>query len=159
MRVEINDAVMSAVQLQPSDEIFRRGRDQFDRLYLDERGAACHGHHHPPYIDGVPPPDQVSGNALRLYPRPRQGRDVDRRRDLGLVLGPDGLSGGPTAIPDRMVWDRLPRRTQRVSEKRPEAKDRGTSRPRRAIFALEMDRAVLKFYASTDLISRRGGGR
>ena len=33
--VEINDVVISAVQQQPSDEIFRRGRDQFDRLYLD----------------------------------------------------------------------------------------------------------------------------
>ncbi len=32
--VEINDVVISAVQ-QPSDEIFRRGRDQFNRLYLD----------------------------------------------------------------------------------------------------------------------------
>ncbi|MGS1117632.1 polysaccharide deacetylase family protein [Castellaniella sp. UC4442_H9] len=33
--VEINDVVMSAVQLQPSDEILRRGRDQFDRLYQE----------------------------------------------------------------------------------------------------------------------------
>jgi len=33
--VEINDVVISAVQHQPSDEILRRGRDQFDRLYLD----------------------------------------------------------------------------------------------------------------------------
>ena len=33
--VEINDVVISAVQQQPSDEIFRRGRDQFDRLYLE----------------------------------------------------------------------------------------------------------------------------
>ncbi|HZB54276.1 MAG TPA: polysaccharide deacetylase family protein, partial [Reyranella sp.] len=32
--VEINDVVISAVQQQPSDEILRRGRDQFDRLYL-----------------------------------------------------------------------------------------------------------------------------
>ena len=30
--VEINDVVMSAVQQQPSDEIWRRGRDTFDRL-------------------------------------------------------------------------------------------------------------------------------
>src|SRR6185369_3732509 len=33
--VEVNDVVISAVQQQPSDEILRRGRDQFDRLYLD----------------------------------------------------------------------------------------------------------------------------
>jgi peptidoglycan/xylan/chitin deacetylase (PgdA/CDA1 family) len=33
--VEVNDVVMSAVQLQPSDEIFNRGRAQFDRLYQE----------------------------------------------------------------------------------------------------------------------------
>ena len=46
---------VSAVQQQPSDEIFRRGRDQFDRLYLDGQKAprvmaiAIH-----PYLTGVP---------------------------------------------------------------------------------------------------------
>jgi len=53
--VEINDVVMSAVQQQPSDEIFRRGRDQFDRLYLDggtaPRVMAISIH---PYLTGVP---------------------------------------------------------------------------------------------------------
>ena len=53
--VEINDVVISAVQQQPSDEIFRRGRDQFDRLYLDGRTAprvmAISIH---PYLTGVP---------------------------------------------------------------------------------------------------------
>jgi peptidoglycan/xylan/chitin deacetylase (PgdA/CDA1 family) len=53
--VEINDVVISAVQLQPSDEIFRRGRDQFDRLYLDgaraPRVMAISIH---PYLTGVP---------------------------------------------------------------------------------------------------------
>jgi len=53
--VEINDVVMSAVQQQPSDEIYRRGRDQFDRLYLDGRTAprvmAISIH---PYLTGVP---------------------------------------------------------------------------------------------------------
>jgi allantoinase len=53
--VEINDVVMSAVQQQPSDEIFRRGRDQFDRLYSDGRTAprimAISIH---PYLTGVP---------------------------------------------------------------------------------------------------------
>jgi peptidoglycan/xylan/chitin deacetylase (PgdA/CDA1 family) len=53
--VEINDVVISAVQLQPSDEILRRGRDQFDRLYLDgattPRVMAISIH---PYLTGVP---------------------------------------------------------------------------------------------------------
>lgn len=53
--VEINDVVMSAVQLQPSDEILRRGRDQFDRLWRDgaraPRVMAISIH---PYLTGVP---------------------------------------------------------------------------------------------------------
>ncbi|WP_414474746.1 polysaccharide deacetylase family protein [Microvirga sp. M2] len=53
--VEINDVVMSAVQQQPSDEILRRGRDQFDRLYLEgakrPRVMAISIH---PYLTGVP---------------------------------------------------------------------------------------------------------
>jgi allantoinase len=53
--VEINDVVISAVQQQPSDEIFRRGRDHFDRLHLDgaqtPRVMAISIH---PYLTGVP---------------------------------------------------------------------------------------------------------
>ncbi len=53
--VEINDVVMSAIQHQPSDEIYRRGKDQFDRLYLDgaktPRVMAISIH---PYLTGVP---------------------------------------------------------------------------------------------------------
>lgn len=53
--VEINDVVMSAIQQQPSDEIFRRGRDQFDRLYQEgaqiPRVMAISIH---PYLTGVP---------------------------------------------------------------------------------------------------------
>lgn len=53
--VEINDVVISAVQQQPSDEILRRGRDQFDRLYLDGAAAprvmAISIH---PFLTGVP---------------------------------------------------------------------------------------------------------
>ncbi|TAM85730.1 MAG: polysaccharide deacetylase [Candidimonas sp.] len=53
--VEINDVVMSAVQMQPSDEILRRGRDQFDRLYLESaesaRVMAISIH---PFLTGVP---------------------------------------------------------------------------------------------------------
>ncbi|WP_445504276.1 polysaccharide deacetylase family protein [Microvirga sp. G4-2] len=53
--VEINDVVISAVQQQPSDEILRRGRDHFDRLYLEgadsPRVMAISIH---PYLTGVP---------------------------------------------------------------------------------------------------------
>lgn len=53
--VEINDVVMSAVQLQPSDEILRRGKDQFDRLYMEgadtPRVMAISIH---PYLTGAP---------------------------------------------------------------------------------------------------------
>lgn len=53
--VEINDVVISAVQQQPSDEILRRGRDQFDRLHLDgakaPRVMAISIH---PFLTGVP---------------------------------------------------------------------------------------------------------
>jgi allantoinase len=53
--VEINDVVMSAIQQQPSDEILRRGRDQFDRLYREgatiPRVMAISLH---PYLTGVP---------------------------------------------------------------------------------------------------------
>lgn len=53
--VEINDVVISAVQQQPSDEIYKRGKDQFDRLYLEgkdnARVMAISIH---PYLTGVP---------------------------------------------------------------------------------------------------------
>jgi allantoinase len=53
--VEINDVVMSAVQLQPSDEIYRRGRAHFDRLYMEgeriPRVMAISIH---PYLTGAP---------------------------------------------------------------------------------------------------------
>lgn len=53
--VELNDVVISAVQQQPSDEILRRGRDHFDRLYQDgaksPRVMAISVH---PYLTGVP---------------------------------------------------------------------------------------------------------
>ena len=53
--VEVNDVVISAVQQMPSDEIFRRGRDQFDRLWQegadDPRVMAISIH---PYLTGVP---------------------------------------------------------------------------------------------------------
>lgn len=53
--VEINDVVMSAIQLQPSDEIFRRGKDQFDCLYQEgatiPRVMAISIH---PYLTGAP---------------------------------------------------------------------------------------------------------
>lgn len=53
--VEVNDVVISAVQCHRSDEILQRGRDQFDRLYLDgatnPRVMAIAIH---PYLTGVP---------------------------------------------------------------------------------------------------------
>jgi peptidoglycan/xylan/chitin deacetylase (PgdA/CDA1 family) len=53
--VEVNDVVISAVQQQPSDEILRRGRDAFDRLYQEgseiPRIMAISIH---PYLTGVP---------------------------------------------------------------------------------------------------------
>src|SRR5450755_509108 len=53
--VEINDVVISAVQQQPSDEIYRRGRDQFDRLYLDgEKAPRVMAISIHPYLTGVP---------------------------------------------------------------------------------------------------------
>ena len=52
---EINDVVISAVQQAPSDELFRRGRDQFDRLWQEgadiPRVMAISIH---PYLTGVP---------------------------------------------------------------------------------------------------------
>ncbi|HMN78698.1 MAG TPA: polysaccharide deacetylase family protein [Burkholderiaceae bacterium] len=53
--VEINDVVISAVQQLRSDEILLRGRDQFDRLYLDgARGARVMAISIHPYLTGVP---------------------------------------------------------------------------------------------------------
>jgi len=53
--VELNDVVMSAVQSQPSDEIWRRGQDQFDRLYQESgesvRIMSISLH---PFLTGVP---------------------------------------------------------------------------------------------------------
>lgn len=53
--VEINDVVMTAIQQAPADEILRRGRDQFDRLYQEGRDIprvmAISIH---PYLTGVP---------------------------------------------------------------------------------------------------------
>jgi peptidoglycan/xylan/chitin deacetylase (PgdA/CDA1 family) len=53
--VEINDVVISAVQLHRSSELLDRGRDTFDRLYQEGRdiprvmGVSIH-----PYLTGVP---------------------------------------------------------------------------------------------------------
>jgi peptidoglycan/xylan/chitin deacetylase (PgdA/CDA1 family) len=53
--VEVNDVVMTAIQQAPAEEIFRRGRDQFDRLYQEgkdiPRVMAISIH---PYLTGVP---------------------------------------------------------------------------------------------------------
>jgi allantoinase len=53
--VELNDVVMTAIQHCPSDEILRRGKDQFDRLYQEgadtPRVMAISVH---PYLTGAP---------------------------------------------------------------------------------------------------------
>lgn len=53
--VDLNDVVVSAVQQQPSDEMLRRGKAHFDRLYKDgatqPRVMAISVH---PYLSGVP---------------------------------------------------------------------------------------------------------
>jgi allantoinase len=53
--VEVNDVVISAVQHHASDELLRRGRDQFDQLYKEgatiPRIMAISIH---PYLTGVP---------------------------------------------------------------------------------------------------------
>ena len=53
--LEINDVAISAVAQHSSDEIFKRGRDQFDRLYQEgasiPRVMAISVH---PYLTGVP---------------------------------------------------------------------------------------------------------
>lgn len=53
--VEVNDVVMTAIQGHRSDEIYLRGKDQFDRLYLEgektPRIMAISIH---PYLTGVP---------------------------------------------------------------------------------------------------------
>jgi peptidoglycan/xylan/chitin deacetylase (PgdA/CDA1 family) len=53
--VEINDVVISAVQQHPSDEIFKRGKDQFDQLYKEgENNARVMAITIHPYLTGVP---------------------------------------------------------------------------------------------------------
>jgi peptidoglycan/xylan/chitin deacetylase (PgdA/CDA1 family) len=53
--LEINDIAMMVIQNHPAEELLRRGRDQFDRLYDESAGTmrvmaiAVH-----PYITGVP---------------------------------------------------------------------------------------------------------
>jgi len=53
--VEINDIVMMVVQHHPAEEMLRRGRDHFDRLYeeslVSRRVMAISVH---PYVSGVP---------------------------------------------------------------------------------------------------------
>ncbi|SON56693.1 putative urate catabolism protein [Hartmannibacter diazotrophicus] len=53
--VEVNDVLMSAVEKKPSDEILRRGRDQFDRLYKEgETGPKIMAISIHPYLTGAP---------------------------------------------------------------------------------------------------------
>ena len=53
--VELNDIVMMVVQHHPAEEMLRRGRDQFDRLFTEsERSARVMAISVHPYISGVP---------------------------------------------------------------------------------------------------------
>ena len=53
--VELNDVVVSAVQLHSSDEILKRGKAQFDRLYQEgEESARVMAITLHPYLSGVP---------------------------------------------------------------------------------------------------------
>jgi allantoinase len=53
--VELNDIVMMVVQHHAAEEMLRRGRDQFDRLYEEsERSARIMAISVHPYISGVP---------------------------------------------------------------------------------------------------------
>jgi allantoinase len=53
--VDVNDVLITAVQQQPSDQILRRGRDQFDRLYLEgEKSPRVMAISIHPYLTGVP---------------------------------------------------------------------------------------------------------
>lgn len=53
--VEVNDIVMMLVQHHAAEEMLRRGRDQFDRLYADSAsGARVMAISLHPYISGVP---------------------------------------------------------------------------------------------------------
>lgn len=78
--VELNDVVMSAIQQQPSDEIFRRGRDQFAQLYKEgvttPRVMAISLH---PYLTGV------HMNAFVANVRSEQGRRRRARRPAIIV--------------------------------------------------------------------------
>ena len=121
--VEINDVVISAVQQQPSDEILRRGRDQFDRLYLDGRTAprvmAISIH---PYLTGVPHRikylemlyDYILGHDGVVH--------LDGRRDPRLVSCRNGEGGVKRAAS----------RGARCGAPRPPTSRRGRSRRRRS---------------------------
>jgi hypothetical protein len=53
--VEINDVVITAIQQHASDEILRRGKDQFDRLYLEgARSPKVMAISIHPYLTGAP---------------------------------------------------------------------------------------------------------
>ena len=53
--IEINDVVMTSVQVHKSDEIFTRGKLQFDRLYKEaEENTKIMAISVHPYLTGVP---------------------------------------------------------------------------------------------------------
>ena len=88
--VEVNDVVMSAVQQQPSDEILRRGRDNFERLYQEgatiPRIMAISIH---PYLTGVPHRIKYLEMLLDHVLGAAGCRGDDGRGDPRLVQGGD----------------------------------------------------------------------
>ena len=89
--VELNDVVISAIQMHRSDEIYVRGRDQFDRLYAEgatqPRIMAISIH---PYLTGVPHRiaylerlyDYVLGHAGVHLCTGEEILDIYRRQDV-----------------------------------------------------------------------------
>lgn len=82
--VEINDVVMTTIEQAPADEVFRRGRDQLDRRYLEgkdiPRVMATSIH---PDITGVRHPAGVRSARLAVC-----SQYFDARRDRGFKRCP-----------------------------------------------------------------------
>jgi len=98
--VEVNDVVMSAVQQQPSDEIWRRGRDTFDRLLLDGATAprimAISIH---PYLTGVPHRIKYLESSTTTSSATRTWLMWTGEENPRLVQGPNRAARPPRALP------------------------------------------------------------
>ena len=97
--VEINDVVISAVQQQPSTRSFAAAATSSTGSTSRREAPRVMAISIHPYLHGRAAPDQISGDALRLHPRPRGRRDVDGRRDFGLVSHAGARVGSRRAGP------------------------------------------------------------